>query len=102
LLSKIIEFAPQVSYQNESVFDITDIFASWGIGDKLDVTLKYNEGCFNVLKLHNSVFTLDYDKGSNTAPVPEPTTMLLFGSGLLSLVGVARKRLNKKDDVILP
>lgn len=31
-----------------------------------------------------------------TAPVPEPSTMLLFGVGALGLVGYSRKRSNKK------
>jgi PEP-CTERM motif len=31
-----------------------------------------------------------------TAPVPEPATMLLFGAGLLSLAGLGRRKLFKK------
>lgn len=32
----------------------------------------------------------------NTAPVPEPSTILLIGTGLLGIIGFGRKRLNKK------
>lgn len=35
--------------------------------------------------------------GGSTAPVPEPSTMLLLGSGLLGFVAARRKRLGSKD-----
>ena len=34
--------------------------------------------------------------GAPPAPVPEPSTMLLLGTGLVSLIGFSRKKLKKK------
>ena len=46
------------------------------------------------------IYELDgYDTlfGVQPEPIPEPTTMLLFGMGLIGLAGMGRKRIFRKD-----
>lgn len=40
-------------------------------------------------------YTLNFQVDSTAAPIPEPTTMLLFGTGLVGLAGIARKKMEK-------
>jgi hypothetical protein len=49
-----------------------------------DFTSHFTMGCGN-----------DNLMGHGTAPVPEPATMLLFGTGLAGLAGFSKKRFNK-------
>ncbi len=65
-------------------FDLAPIMSSLGISTSLNFTSHFTMGCGN-----------DNLMGSGTAPVPEPATMLLFGTGLAGLATVGRKKMNR-------
>ena len=79
-----------------SIFDVSSTLDPWLLGDSLDITLVADGAMGDgILELSTSTFTLDYDNA--TAPVPEPSTILLMSVGLLGLVGYNRKRFSKKS-----
>ena len=65
--------------------------ASWSITFKL----KENTGGTHYLYLDKSVLSGQYTPSEQTAPVPEPATMLLLGSGLIGLAGFASRKFKK-------
>ena len=58
-------------------------------------TNTYNIRYFEITGDFFAIDDLQFDAGS--APVPEPSTILLMGAGLLGLVGYNRKRFRKKS-----
>jgi len=70
------------SYTIEGSFNIAHLL---GNGDTMEI--HWTMGCGN-----------DYlNQTSSTAPVPEPATMLLFGTGLVGMATVGRKKFRKKS-----
>jgi hypothetical protein len=60
---------------------------------KLDVSINSWTGDFI---FDQSVFVANGDNGREMAPVPEPATIILFGSGLLGVATIGRKHMGKK------
>ena len=87
---------------------------TWGFGevDTNDYTYDINasylgDGSFNVVLsslwgdfyIDKSVLEIEYNpvgSSANSAPVPEPATMLLLGSGLIGVSFVGRKKFFKR------
>jgi hypothetical protein len=91
------------------IFDIPKAKVVWkdpvvfSFGPNLDGELKVyltNEefnliGCFDTCDTVGAKFK--YIAEASAAPVPEPSTILLMGAGLLGLVTVGRRKFNRKE-----
>lgn len=76
-----------VGYDWSQSFTAGDLFADLKTDGTITLTMKWKEGDFYLQGAG-----IDATVCNNTAPVPEPTTMLLFGAGALGLSGFARRR----------
>ena len=77
-------------------------------GGWVDIVNTYDDTCWLSVKMDEASYMFFGDVNSdgfldmtvhaesiNPAPVPEPATMLLFGTGLACFAGIARKKRNK-------
>ncbi len=79
------------SYANQTLGWSLAGLISLNLDGSLDISIDSYWGDFY---LDSSTLVANGDNGDigASAPVPEPTTMLLFGLGLLGLAGVSRKK----------
>jgi hypothetical protein len=93
-------------FLSTSYFNIESIFDSWGTGAPFRITINTNGKFWDgALLLSSSTFNLNYENlvapigttPNGVAPVPEPSTVLLMGVGLLGLVAVGRRKFNCKE-----
>lgn len=72
--------------QGYALYDNT-AFTNWGVFDTNDSDF------IDALKLPSNEFQISHvTRSKSISPVPEPTTMLLFGTGIAGLAAVCRRR----------
>ena len=82
----------EIAFGNDSASYAGDLWGGLDIyhDGTLNVSVSATDGDFY---LGSSTLTVNGDDG--TAPVPEPSTIMLMGVGLLGLVGFSRRRFKK-------
>lgn len=79
-------------------WNLFNIGGSSDTDDFLRFTFAYDFGDVSTYGLHWGM-TCGNDVVEGTAPVPEPSAMLLFGTGLMGLGGILRRKMQTNNDI---
>lgn len=83
-------FTGYTSLDFSADFDFLQNISFWGLPDDFSIDLIFSGTTYTYT--NSSAYINDDSGNGNLSAVPEPTTMILFGFGLIGLVGISRRK----------